>query len=108
MARDVNTNFGRMLAYIDTQPLGSTITRPNLLKIVYGRSVYPRSTVDKWRRQLTVLGYLKATRTPGVFIKMKEVPGIMTTSWLEEWYSKELKNAWKRREREETNQAWEY
>lgn len=79
-----------MLAYLDTKNPGETVLRRDLLNVTYGRSEnINRSTVDKWRRQLTVLGYLIDTCKPGLYVKGKNIPRDLTTTQLEKRYTEE-------------------
>lgn len=95
--RKKDSNFDKLVDYINCQEDGTVILRSDLLYTVYGRSAYiSRSTVDKWRRQLTVCEYLGETAFPGQYIKLVHIPGDLTSSELEQKANTEL-SAWYRR-----------
>lgn len=51
-------------------------------------------TVDKWRRQLEVLGYLERL-APGKYYVMREIPDELDTTNLEKLYSESLDEFYK-------------
>lgn len=97
MSRIKGSNFDRLVRYLNTFKEGKFIYRRDLLELIYGDPHKSRTTVDKWRRQLTVCEYLEETDRPGVYCRTnKHISDWMTSSELEnlaslstrDWYKK--------------------
>ncbi len=91
------TLFQKLREYINSRGIGTYVTRQELLWNTYGDPHKSRSTVDKWRRQLTVTGYLQDyPNRRGLFRVLKRIPISVTTTSLETEYKSSLPDYYKR------------
>lgn len=97
MSRVKGSDFDKLVTYLNTFKEGDLIFRKDILRRVYRDPHRGLSTVDKWRRQLTVCEYLEDTNRPGVYRRTyKHIPDWLTSSGLEilarsssrDWYKK--------------------
>ena len=97
MSRVKGSNFDKLVIYINSFKEGDLVFRRDLLELIYGDPHKSNTTVDKWRRQLTICEYLEDTDRPGVYRRTHErIPNWITSSNLEfeasylsrDWYKK--------------------
>jgi hypothetical protein len=97
MSRVKGSDFDRLVRYLNTFKEGELILRRDLLEYIYDDPHRGLSTVDKWRRQLTILEYLEDTGYPGVYRRTNSpILDWLTSSKLEklaslqsrDWYKK--------------------
>lgn len=88
--RKESSGFGKLIEFINSKQKGSFVDRSELLDVVYGFHKNGPSTIDKWRRQLVVCGYLKDTRCAGRYIVCQTIPEDITSSRLEKVYTETL------------------
>ena len=97
MSRVKGSDFDRLVTYLNTFREGDFVFRRDLLEHIYNDPHKGLSTVDKWRRQLTVCEYLEDTDHPGVYRRTsKRISDWVTSSNLEfeasyqsrDWYLK--------------------
>lgn len=97
MSRVKGSNFDKLVEHLNSYKAGDEVLRKDLLKVVYGDPHRSRTTVDKWRRQLTVCEYLEETKVPGRYRRTgKYIPDWLTSSELEnlaslssrDWYER--------------------
>ena len=102
MSRVKTSNFNKLVTYINSFKEGDLIFRRDLLELIYNNPHLSRTTVDKWRRQLTVCEYLQETDRPGVYKKdWEDIPDWITSSGLEvqamierkDWYRRHKQNS---------------
>lgn len=88
MSRVKGSDFDRLVTYLNTFKEGDFIHRRDLLEHIYNDPHKGLSTVDKWRRQLTILEYLEETDCPGVYRRTNSpILDWLTASKLEKWAS---------------------
>lgn len=88
MSRVKGSDFDRLVTYLNTFKEGDFIYRRDLLEHIYNDSHRGLSTVDKWRRQLTICEYLEDTDRPGVYRRTNShILDWLTSSKLEKWAS---------------------
>lgn len=84
MSRVKGSDFDRLVTYLNTFKEGDIVLRRDLLEHIYNNPHKGLSTVDKWRRQLTVCEYLKDTGFPGMYMRTsKHISDWVTSSNLE-------------------------
>ena len=97
MSRVKGSNFDKLVIYINSFKEGDLVFRRDLLELIYNNPHKSRTTVDKWRRQLTVCEYLEETGVLGMYMRTsKHIPDWITSSNLEfeasylsrDWYKK--------------------
>ena len=94
MSRVKGSNFDKLVEHLNSYKAGDEVFRRDLLKVVYGKpdSIGYPSTVDKWRRQLTICRYLEETEVPGRYSRTGQyIPDWLTSSGLENlasWYKR--------------------
>ena len=97
MSRVKGSDFDRLVRYLNTFKEGDFVYRRDLLEHIYHNPHGSRTTVDKWRRQLTICEYLEETDRPGVYCRTgKHISDWITSSNLEfeasyqslDWYKK--------------------
>lgn len=87
-SRVKGSNFDKLVEHLNSYKAGDEVFRKDLLKVIYEKpdSIgYPSiSTVDEWRRQLTICEYLEETKVPGRYRRTgKYIPNWLTSSALE-------------------------
>lgn len=88
MSRVKGSDFDRLVTYLNTFKEGDLIFRRDLLEYIYNNPHKGLSTVDKWRRQLTICEYLEDTDRPGVYRRTNShILDWLTSSKLEKWAS---------------------
>lgn len=97
MSRIKGSNFDKLVEHLNSYKAGDEVFRKDLLELIYGDPHRSRTTVDKWRRQLTVCEYLEETEVPGRYRRTgKYIPDWLTSSELEnlaslssrDWYER--------------------
>ena len=99
MSRVKGSNFDKLVEHLNSYKAGDEVLRKDLLKVIYEKpdSIGYPSTVDKWRRQLTICEYLEETKVPGRYRRTgKYIPDWLTSSELEnlaslssrDWYER--------------------
>ena len=97
MSRVKGSNFDKLVEHLNSYKAGDEVLRKDLLELIYGDPHGSRTTVDKWRRQLTVCEYLEETEVPGRYRRTgKYIPDWLTSSELEnlaslssrDWYER--------------------
>ena len=99
MSRVKGSNFDKLVEHLNSYKAGDEVFRKDLLKVIYEKpdSIGYPSTVDKWRRQLTICEYLEETKVPGRYRRTgKYIPNLLTSSELEslaslssrDWYER--------------------
>ena len=97
MSRVKGSNFDKLVEHLNSYKAGDEVFRKDLLEPIYGDPHRSRTTVDKWRRQLTVCEYLEETKVPGRYRRTgKYIPDWLTSSELEnlaslssrDWYER--------------------
>ena len=92
MSRVKGSNFDKLVEYLNSYKAGDEVLRKDLLELIYGDPHRSRTTVDKWRRQLTVCKYLEETEMPGRYRRTGQyIPDWLTSSELENlasWYER--------------------
>ena len=99
MSRVKGSNFDKLVEHLNSYKAGDEVFRKDLLKVIYEKpdSIGYPSTVDKWRRQLTICEYLEETKVPGRYRRTgKYIPNRLTSSELEslasllsrDWYER--------------------
>lgn len=93
MSRVKGSNFDKLVKYLNSYEAGDEVFRRDLLELIYGDPHGSRpTTVDKWRRQLTVCKYLEETEVPGRYRRTGQyIPDWLTSSELENlasWYER--------------------
>lgn len=84
MSRVKGSDFDRLVTYLNTFKEGDFVYRRDLLEHIYNDPHKGLSTVDKWRRQLTICEYLEDTDRPGVYCRTdKRISDYLTSSELE-------------------------
>ena len=91
MSRVKGSNFDKLVEHLNSYRAGDEVLRRDLLELIYGDPHGSRpTTVDKWRRQLTVCEYLEETEVPGRYRRTGQyIPDWLTSSELENlasWY----------------------
>lgn len=85
MSRIKGSDFDRLVTYLNTFKEGDLIFRRDLLEHIYNNPHKGLSTVDKWRRQLTICEYLENTDRPGVYRRTRHhISDYVTTTFLEQ------------------------
>ena len=92
MSRVKGSNFDKLVEHLNSYKAGDEVFRRDLLELIYGDPHGSRpTTVDKWRRQLTVCKYLEETEVPGRYRRTGQyIPNWLTSSELENlvsWYT---------------------
>ena len=92
MSRVKGSNFDKLVEHLNSYKAGDEVLRKDLLELIYGDPHGSRpSTVDKWRRQLTICKYLEETEVPGRYRRTGQyIPDWLTSSELENlvsWYT---------------------
>lgn len=86
MSRVKGSDFDRLVTYLNTFKEGDLIFRRDLLEHIYNDPHKGLSTVDKWRRQLTICEYLENTDRPGVYRRTRHhIADYLTASSLEQY-----------------------
>ena len=84
MSRVKGSNFDKLVEHLNSYKAGDDVFRKDLLELIYGDPHRSRTTVDKWRRQLTVCMYLEETEVPGRYRRTGQyIPNWLTSSELE-------------------------
>lgn len=91
-SRVKGSNFDKLVEHLNSYRAGDEVLRRDLLELIYGDPHGSRpTTVDKWRRQLTVCKYLEETEVPGRYRRTGQyIPDWLTSSELENlvsWYT---------------------
>ena len=91
-SRVKGSNFDKLVEHLNSYRAGDEVLRRDLLELIYGDPHGSRpTTVDKWRRQLTVCKYLEETEVPGRYRRTGQyIPNWLTSSELENlvsWYT---------------------
>lgn len=85
MSRVKGSDFDRLVTYLNTFKKGDLIFRRDLLEHIYNDPHKGLSTVDKWRRQLTICEYLEETDRPGVYRRTgHRIGDFVTSTFLEQ------------------------
>lgn len=92
MSRVKGSNFDKLVEHLNSYKAGDEVFRRDLLELIYGDPHGSRpTTVDKWRRQLTICKYLEETEVPGRYRRTGQyIPDWLTSSELENlvsWYT---------------------
>ena len=92
MSRVKGSNFDKLVEHLNSYKAGDEVLRRDLLELIYGAPHGSRpTTVDKWRRQLTICKYLEETEVPGRYRRTGQyIPNWLTSSELENlvsWYT---------------------
>ena len=91
MSRVKGSNFDKLVEHLNSYKAGDEVFRKDLLELIYGDPHRSRTTVDKWRRQLTICEYLEETEVPGRYRRTGQyIPNWLTSSELENlvsWYT---------------------
>lgn len=82
-----NNGSEEIVAYINNVPNGAFVCRKELLSIPHELS---NTTVDHYRRLLTVNGCMKETDKPGRYEKTKDIPKSITYSMMRKFYEIEI------------------
>ena len=92
MSRVKGSNFDKLVEHLNSYKAGDEVFRKDLLELIYGDPHRSRTTVDKWRRQLTICEYLEETEVPGRYRRTGQyIPDWLTSSELENlasWYGR--------------------
>ena len=91
-SRVKGSNFDKLVEHLNSYRAGDEVLRRDLLELIYGDPHGSRpTTVDKWRRQLTICKYLEETEVPGRYRRTGQyIPNWLTSSELENlvsWYT---------------------
>ena len=91
-SRVKGSNFDKLVEHLNSYKAGDEVLRRDLLELIYGDPHGSRpTTVDKWRRQLTICKYLEETEVPGRYRRTGQyIPNWLTSSELENlvsWYT---------------------
>ena len=91
MSRVKGSNFDKLVEHLNSYKAGDEVLRKDLLELIYGDPHRSGTTVDKWRRQLTICKYLEETEVPGRYRRTGQyIPDWLTSSELENlvsWYT---------------------
>lgn len=88
MSRVKGSDFDKLVEHLNSYKAGDMVLRRDLLELIYGDPHKSRTTVDKWRRQLTICEYLEETDRPGVYRRTNShILDWLTSSKLEKWAS---------------------
>lgn len=93
--RKPDTIFNRLINYLNEIEDGEVVKRQDMQKAAYGYVPWGQTTVDKWKRQLIVTGYLHESPKPGRYYKIVNIPCTMTTTELESLYNRVNALKWK-------------
>lgn len=97
MSRVKGSDFDRLVTYLNTFKEGDFVYRRDLLEHIYNDPHRGLSTVDKWRRQLTICEYLEDTGFPGMYMRTsKHISDWVTSSNLE-WEASYQSRDWYKR-----------
>jgi len=73
--------FDNIRDFINATKIDDFVLRRDLSKIDYEGGM-PGFSIDNYRRQLTLTGYLEHTGVPGLYKKIKNIPNSLTTEQL--------------------------
>jgi len=72
--------FSKLKDYINSIPIGETVYRKELIRCLNS------SSLDLYRRRLSLLGYISEGEGDGSYKKLKQIPDDLKTSDLESAY----------------------
>lgn len=87
----VGTLWENFVHVINEFDVGDIVTRKNLYKILIDSPGYVPSTIDNYRRMITVLGYISEHKR-GQYTKIKDLPETITANEIKRQYAEFNKN----------------